>query len=50
MKILNFVSNVVKMCSNELKKTPPTSFLLELFRFSVPYTAKYTKYGHFSWK
>ena len=26
------------------------SFWLELFRFSVSYTAKYLKYGHFSWK
>ena len=31
------------------KKNPPRSFWLELFRFSVPYMAKYLKYGHFSW-
>ena len=32
------------------KKEPPRSFWLELYRFSVPYTVKYTKYEHFMWK
>ena len=49
IKILNFVLIIVNMCSNDLKRTT-RSFWLELFRFSVPYVAKYLQCGHFSWK
>ena len=50
IKILNFFFDCGKNVFQWTKKEPPRSFWLELFRFSVPYTAKYLKYGHFSWK
>ena len=50
-RILNLILIVVKICSNDLKKKKtPRSFWLELFRFLVLYTDKYTEYGLFSWK